>query len=37
VGKGEAVDLRYHVHNTGADGNTMGASALIYFVPAEGN
>ena len=33
----EPLTLRLALTNTGAPGNTLGAKALIYFVPAEGN
>jgi hypothetical protein len=35
--KGERLTLRLRVTNLGAPGETHGASALIYFVPVEGN
>jgi hypothetical protein len=34
VSKGEVVKLRLQITNTGQDGDTGGASALIYFHPA---
>lgn len=37
LGKGRQLRLRYRVHNTGPAGSHYGASALVYFVPAEGN
>jgi hypothetical protein len=37
VRKGEPLTLHYRVLNTGGDGQTMGASAVVYFVPVEGN
>jgi hypothetical protein len=37
VRKGEPVTLRFRLTNAGAPGETHGASALVYFVPVEGN
>lgn len=37
VRRGEQLMIRYTINNTGRTGRTMGASALVYFVGAEGN
>jgi hypothetical protein len=37
VDKGGTVTLRFRLTNAGAAGETHGASALVYFVPVEGN
>jgi hypothetical protein len=35
--KGERLTLRYRLNNLGPPGETKGAGAVVYFVPAEGN
>ena len=35
--KGERLTLRYRLVNLGPAGDTKGAGAVVYFVPAEGN
>jgi hypothetical protein len=35
--KGERLTLRYRLVNLGPPGDTKGAGAVVYFVPAEGN
>jgi hypothetical protein len=37
VRKGEALTLVFRLTNFGPPGETHGASALLYFVPVEGN
>ncbi|PYQ51484.1 MAG: hypothetical protein DMF78_13295 [Acidobacteria bacterium] len=37
LGKHKQLRLRYRLWNTGPAGSSYGASALVYFVPAEGN
>jgi hypothetical protein len=35
--KGRALLFRYRITNTGPPAETRGASALVYYVPVEGN
>jgi hypothetical protein len=35
--KGRPLTLRLKVSNTGPDGHTLGARALVYFLPVAGN
>lgn len=37
VSKGETVTLRYRLNNGGPAGPSLGATALVYFVPVAGN
>ncbi len=37
LSKGHPLTLRLKMRNTGAPGHTLGARALVYFVPVEGN